>query len=797
MSTWHFYVILAAVLLCGAPLFCGVAVLVIGCMLLYGSSLDDLNDIFGPVKDMVVKEELLAIPFFILAGALITRGQIAQRLIDFARATIGWAPGGLAISTVLACMFFAAISGSSPVTVIAIGTIMYPALTREQYRDQFSVGLITSAGSLGILIPPSIPMIVFAILIGSNVQKLFIGGILPGLLLGGLLAVYCVVANLGSDTKRIPFSIKHLLVASWRGKWAIALPFLILGGIYGVASSLPEEDFTRDYRQLVEHTKNLGNFQKDLPVFEEEILSAGGRHLTDLSYHGQKGQFLDQALTDFRDQALRTMAVDFGLDRKLGVPTETLMARLQTPAFQDLLAAPPLEGWAEAVYRRREGAAAALLEAETAEAAEAALRKLGRYDYYYRLERLRQLAAEHGVEPLAKAVERLSQELAARALDLAVGGGSVLGSSVSPSSGLGSQLAVGAAISVDEPWWVVSKETRASLTMTPTQAAVVSVVYALVVEFAIPYLFLILWWILPRFLRWKRGKLLSLAELPRLCIDSAKLIGILFMILVLAFSFNQFLTLEQIPDKAAMWLEDSIDSQIGFLLLVNLFLLAVGCLMDIMSAILILAPLLWPIAERFGMDPTHFGILFIVNLEIGYLTPPMGINLFVSASLFNKPLGTVIKGTLPFMLILLLGLVLIVAIPPISTALIGGGRARGPDDFRLSHQVIRVGEELELSWSSEPDVSSYEVEVSLDSQFSEDANTKTVYSRGLDLECVWRAEKPGTYYFRIRSINEDGLSLWILPNLLRVEDSAGQEHWSPLRTASGLPQGLQVLGEHD
>ncbi|HSL38968.1 MAG TPA: TRAP transporter large permease subunit, partial [Desulforhopalus sp.] len=133
---------------------------------------------------------LLAVPFFILAGAIMTRGGIARRLVDFVNALVGWFPGGLGIAGILACMFFAAISGSSPATVVAIGSIMIPALLKAGYSNGFSLGLITVSGSLGIIIPPSIPMILYCLVMNVSVAKMFLAGVLPGLLLGLVLMAY-------------------------------------------------------------------------------------------------------------------------------------------------------------------------------------------------------------------------------------------------------------------------------------------------------------------------------------------------------------------------------------------------------------------------------------------------------------------------------------------------------------------------------------------------------------------------------------------------------------------------------
>ncbi|NOY26434.1 MAG: TRAP transporter large permease subunit [Oligoflexia bacterium] len=439
-------IFLAAVLMVivGAPLFVAIGTAAVASANLIGGydSVAVVTDMFDATK----KHELLAIPFFVLAGNLMTRGSIAERLIGVARAVMGRTPGGLGLASVFACAIFAAISGSSPVTVIAIGSIMFPMLIRERYPSSYSMGVLTTAGGLGIIIPPSVPMIVYAIVVSTPrsplpPSELFLGGVLPGLFIASVLMAYTlyrtrdvpVGQGLAQDFRLVDYG-RNLAKALRHGLLSLLLPVLILGGIYGLLTLEP-----------------------------------------------------------------------FGIDL--------------------------------------------------------------------------------------------------------------------------------------------------SIKFTVTEAAAVAVVYALVVE-----------------LLFHRD--LKVSKVPAVLVESAVMMGGLFLILVLAISFNRFLTLQEIPQHAADWLISHIHSRLTFIVLVNLFLLALGCVMDILSAILIVAPLLAPIAGAFGLHPVHFAIMFIVNLEIGYLTPPMGINLFVASTVFKRSVVDVIRSVLPFLFLMLFCLAVIAWLEPLSTALL-------------------------------------------------------------------------------------------------------------------------------
>jgi C4-dicarboxylate transporter DctM subunit len=182
---------------------------------------------------------------------------------------------------------------------------------------------------------------------------------------------------------------------------------------------------------------------------------------------------------------------------------------------------------------------------------------------------------------------------------------------------------------------------------TATESAAVAVVYAVVVEFLI-------------------HREITLKKFMMVFAETAEMLGMLFLILILAVSLNKFMTLEQIPQEMVEWMSGLISSKVGFLIAVNILLLLVGCIMDVMSAILVLAPILTPMAIHYGISPIHFGVIMIVNLEIGYLTPPIGINLFVASGIFKQPLLEVIRSVLPFLIVMILGLIIISVFPGIS-----------------------------------------------------------------------------------------------------------------------------------
>ena len=367
------------------------------------------------------KEVLLAIPLFMFAGAVMSRGSIARRLIDFAVAVTRFMPGGLAIATVLSAAGFAAISGSAAVTLLAVGAIMHQALIENGYGKGFAIGLICASGVLGIIVPPSIPLILYGVMTETSIADLFIAGLGPALLLIAVLALYTLIRH-GRQSGGGSWDWQEVKRTGLRALPAMPLPVLVLGGIYG-------------------------------------------------------GFF------------------------------------------------------------------------------------------------------------------------------------------------------------------------------TPTEAAAVSVALAVLVELAV-------------------HRDLNLRDLWDISLETSRLMGSLFLVLAFAVSINVFLTYQQIPQQTLAAMEGMIDSPWQFLALGNLLLLAVGMVIDIGSAVLILSPLLEPLANRLGIESVQLGIMMILNLGIGYLTPPMGLNLIVAMGAFKEDFATVVKAVLPFIGLMLLALALVALIPQISTFLL-------------------------------------------------------------------------------------------------------------------------------
>ncbi|MCE8027114.1 TRAP transporter large permease [Halomonas daqingensis] len=220
-----------AVLLLGLPIFASLAFAVFLAIDFFGNT----NPVIVPMRMFTGMNNfsLMAIPFFILAAELMRIGGLSSRLIDLAKALVGWVPGGLAAATVLSCLLFGAISGSSPATVVAIGSIMFPALVAAGYDKRFAIGLIATAGTLGPIVPPSIALIIYGSVTGTSVGRLFAAGLLPAILIASLLIAYCMVYSSFKGYARAPFpTLREIAAAVKSAAWGLGLPVILLGGIY-------------------------------------------------------------------------------------------------------------------------------------------------------------------------------------------------------------------------------------------------------------------------------------------------------------------------------------------------------------------------------------------------------------------------------------------------------------------------------------------------------------------------------------------------------------------------------------
>ena len=414
-------ILLILLTLFGLPIFAGImAAAMLG---LYASGIE-LSAIPIEIYRLANAPVLLAIPLFTFAGYLLGEGGTSGRLVRFSRSLFGWIPGGLGVVALVSCAFFTAITGATGITIIALGGLLFPALISERYTENFSLGLMTTSGSLGLHFPPSLPIILYGFVSGVSIEKLFMAGVLPGALMVGILCALSIFMGKKWKLERPPFSGSEFLSAVRSAAWELPIPFLIIIGIY---------------------------------------------------------------------------------------------------------------------------------------------------------------------------------------------------------SGF----------------------------CTATEAAALTVVYVLLIKILV------------------FRELHLTRDVPRIMKESMKMVGGIMLILGAALGFTNYLVDAFVPMTILQFFERMIQSKIGFLLMLNFFLILVGCMMDIFSATLVVVPLIMPLAERYGIDPIHLGVIFLANLGIGYNTPPVGLNLFIASSRFNRPIMQLYRATLPFLILLLFALLLITYWPTLSLFLPG------------------------------------------------------------------------------------------------------------------------------
>lgn len=408
-----------ALALLGAPLFIvfgGAAVMLFARLPdtpLSGAANDVFSDRFADSPILVT------IPLFTMAGVLLAEAGASRRLVAVSRALFGWMPGGLGVVCLIASAIFTTFTGGSGITIVAVGALLFPALVEERYPERFSLGLVTVGGSLGLLFPPSLPIIIYGIVASIDIQSLFIAAFLPGLVTLALLSLYGSVYFTRARVPRTPFAGKAALAALWHAKWEAALPVVLVSG-------------------------------------------------------------------------------------------------------------------------------------------------------------------------LASGVLRIHE------------------------------------------------------------AAAFTALYVLLIELFI-------------------YKDLTLRDIPRIARKCVTLVGAILVILATAVGFTSYLIQAAVPQAVLAAMQTFISSKWTFLLVLNVFLLIVGMLMDIFSAIIVVVPLIVPMAQHFGVSPYHLGTVFLLNLEIGYLTPPVGINLFLSSFRFERPMSEVYRAVVPFIAVLVFALLLVTYVPALST----------------------------------------------------------------------------------------------------------------------------------
>jgi len=440
MDLWIGLLLLALAVI-GEPLFVifGAAAMILFAGLPDTSITGAANDVFS--EKFADSPLLVTIPLFTFAGYLMAESGTPRRLVEVSRAWLGWMPGGLAIVCLMASAFFTTFTGGSGITIVAIGGLLYPALMTDKYPERFSLGLVTTGGSLGLLFPPSLPIVLYGVVGGIMIEKLFLAGIIPGFITLAMLSLYSMAMGKRIRLHREPSVWKSAWATLMMAKWEVLLPVVLLGGMY-------------------------------------------------------------------------------------------------------------------------------------------------------------------------------------------------------------------------------------SGTLRIHEAAAFTAIYVLIIEV---YVY--------KDVSFRR-------DLPRVIRESMTLVGAILIILATAIGFTAFLIQARVPMLVLDAMEHYIKTPWTFLLVLNVFLIVVGMLMDIFSAIVVVVPLIIPIANRFGIDPYHLGIIFLLNLEIGYLTPPVGLNLFISSFRFDKPVTELYGAVLPFIFLLLIALGLTTYVAPLSTWLSGFYGDDALNSMNISEQPL-------------------------------------------------------------------------------------------------------------
>ena len=597
------FTIVVGLMLIGVPIAVSLGMASILFLLALGdTSLASIAQTF--FQAMAGHYTLLAIPFFILASSFMSTGGVAQRIIRFSVALVGHVPGGLAIAGVFACMMFAALSGSSPATVVAIGSIVIAGMHQVGYTREFAAGVIANAGTLGILIPPSIVMVVYAAAVEVSVGRMFLAGVLPGLMAGSMLMI----------TIYIMARVKNLPKGEWQGwdevaaavldaAFGLVLIIIILGGIYGGIFTPTEAAAVAcvyAFFAAIMIYRDMGPLKGKGWLRPEEILPFGlGLRVVAFAVigfilHWSLGKAGVYAEGWGIIVATVWVVICLGTGWAM-THFESQRHRVAWPIIMVIGAVPGLifGYWALiSIYQAMAVYAAESMIAMLLTVLLAAVVAL--------------ILCATTIAPAI--IFTFSLHGAARE-----GQGTGFGSSL-----LGGARAMGRGVAeavIYLPASVVHKDTRKTL------------------------------------------------------FESGKLTVTLMFIIANALILKHVLTDEQIPQQIASAMLSAGFGPIMFLVIVNVILLIGGQFMEPSGLLVIVAPLVFPIAMELGIDPIHLGIIMVVNMEIGMITPPVGLNLFVTSGVANMPMMSVVRAALPFLAVLFVFLIMVTYIPWISTVL--------------------------------------------------------------------------------------------------------------------------------
>ncbi|MHC4391202.1 MAG: TRAP transporter large permease [Planctomycetota bacterium] len=680
MSLWILVAVLALCILLGQALFVILGIVAVLCWNFIANDPSTLTDVLNNSTALILsfheleKDLIIAIPLFTLAGAIMTEGGISKKLIDVMHAVLGWLPGGLAMACILACCFFAAISGSSAVTIIAVGGMMYPALQQAGYSRRFSLGLITACGAIGTLVVPALPLVAYSVFASNAAgelvpaEDLYLAGVGPTLLAIGVLATYCVVVAVANKIPRDPFSFKTLGESLWKGFFAVLMPALLVGMLFtGLATIVETSAVAVIYAILVEGViyRDIG-LKKLFAVTVDTTRLVGSILIIMAMALAVSGFLTDQQVPALATDMMRydrvhvTDEADYGEETITGEVVHRDDARVILVTRDDIKLWQNAQIAAQSVGLKADSIADVVALHRGAPLAEEATYESAFED----LDTLREdaLIPEEEKSALATtrtALSRLATEApfdaAAQAAVLekaeapekrfvrglsSAEGGSLNARAYAKLMSLGSRLEKGGVSAAHRRAYDTSLAQRALVSLGSREAlqrGLTGTVYELRV--------------LRNFRDTYKGALgkSDTAALTALVRARDKFEGNMTALR----KMEDVEWREVAPNTIAWEAAPKVKSKLGFLLGVNLILLAVGCIMDIFSGIIVMAPLVVPMAQAYGVDLVHLGIVFAMNLEIGFATPPFGINLFISQTFFRRSLAEVFGATLPFLAMLL------------------------------------------------------------------------------------------------------------------------------------------------